>query len=31
MAAAIGSDMPIELPKGNMVVDIGGEVPLKWL
>lgn len=24
MAAAIGSDMPIELPKGNMVVDIGG-------
>jgi rod shape-determining protein MreB len=24
MAAAIGSDMPIELPRGNMVVDIGG-------
>ncbi|MEI6154952.1 MAG: rod shape-determining protein [Deltaproteobacteria bacterium] len=24
MAAAIGSDLPIELPKGNMVVDIGG-------
>lgn len=24
MAAAIGSDMPIDLPKGNMVVDIGG-------
>jgi rod shape-determining protein MreB len=24
MAAAIGSEMPIELPKGNMVVDIGG-------
>ncbi len=24
MAAAIGSDLPIELPRGNMVVDIGG-------
>jgi rod shape-determining protein MreB len=24
MAAAIGSEMPIELPRGNMVVDIGG-------
>jgi rod shape-determining protein MreB len=24
MAAAIGSDMPIEMPRGNMVVDIGG-------
>lgn len=24
MAAAIGSDMPIDKPKGNMVVDIGG-------
>ncbi|MCX5799012.1 MAG: rod shape-determining protein [Proteobacteria bacterium] len=24
MAAAIGADMPIELPRGNMVVDIGG-------
>lgn len=24
MAAAIGAGMPIELPKGNMVVDIGG-------
>jgi len=24
MAAAIGSDLPIEMPKGNMVVDIGG-------
>ncbi len=24
MAAAIGSDMPIELPRGNMIVDIGG-------
>jgi rod shape-determining protein MreB len=24
MAAAIGSNMPIELPRGNMVVDIGG-------
>ena len=24
MAAAIGADLPIELPKGNMVVDIGG-------
>lgn len=24
MAAAIGSDLPVELPKGNMVVDIGG-------
>ncbi|MCX5816778.1 MAG: rod shape-determining protein [Proteobacteria bacterium] len=24
MAAAIGSDLPIELPKGNMVIDIGG-------
>ncbi len=24
MAAAVGSEMPIELPRGNMVVDIGG-------
>jgi rod shape-determining protein MreB len=24
MAAAIGADLPIELPRGNMVVDIGG-------
>lgn len=24
MAAAIGSELPIELPRGNMVVDIGG-------
>jgi rod shape-determining protein MreB len=24
MAAAVGAGMPIELPKGNMVVDIGG-------
>jgi rod shape-determining protein MreB and related proteins len=24
MAAAIGADLPIELPKANMVVDIGG-------
>jgi rod shape-determining protein MreB len=24
MAAAIGAEMPIELPRGNMVVDIGG-------
>lgn len=24
MAAAIGSDLPIEMPKGNMVIDIGG-------
>ena len=24
MAAALGSEMPIELPRGNMVVDIGG-------
>ena len=24
MAAAIGAELPIELPKGNMVVDIGG-------
>jgi rod shape-determining protein MreB and related proteins len=24
MAAAIGSSLPIELPRGNMVVDIGG-------
>jgi rod shape-determining protein MreB len=24
MAAAIGSDLPIDLPRGNMVVDIGG-------
>lgn len=24
MAAAIGSEMPIELPRGNMVIDIGG-------
>ncbi len=24
MAAALGAGMPIELPKGNMVVDIGG-------
>ncbi len=24
MAAAVGAEMPIELPKGNMVVDIGG-------
>ncbi len=24
MAAAIGASMPIELPRGNMVVDIGG-------
>jgi rod shape-determining protein MreB and related proteins len=24
MAAAIGADLPIDLPRGNMVVDIGG-------
>lgn len=24
MAAAIGAELPIELPRGNMVVDIGG-------
>lgn len=24
MAAAIGSNMPIELPRGNMIIDIGG-------
>ncbi len=24
MAAAIGAGMPIELPKGNMIIDIGG-------
>lgn len=24
MAAAIGTDLPIELPRGNMVIDIGG-------
>jgi rod shape-determining protein MreB and related proteins len=24
MAAAIGADLPIEMPRGNMVVDIGG-------
>ncbi|MGA3172836.1 MAG: rod shape-determining protein [Syntrophorhabdales bacterium] len=24
MAAAIGADLPIELPRGNMVIDIGG-------
>ena len=24
MAASIGAGMPIELPRGNMIIDIGG-------
>lgn len=31
MAAAIGAGLPVSEATGSMVVDIGGEVPLKLL